>query len=591
VQAHLDENHIAIITGEPGAGKTMLSKQIALEHVASGYEFLFSSGEVAEIESAIIPDKKQFILYDDFLGRNFLVALEKNQDSAIVALLERVRRSNNLRIVLTSRTTILNRGKKLGDQFEIHSIDRHEHEIEVTAFSRIEKAHILYNHIWHSLLDIEFIDEIYDSNRYLAIIDHQNFNPRLISFLFDRLKIPPGMPPSSYWKYVQERLENPEDIWRKFIDDQISDLERVALLITTFYRSGIEEECLYDTLSSLATSSRYNKLSPFLSSRMMMVRSLESICGSLLSRIRYNDGKIRYDLFTPSIGDYILRNYFVDRDLVKELAVAAWSDQSVITIKDLVRSELLTECDGHNILLELLDRAYNESVAIAPNEGAQNLKLGLLINLAYENLDNASKPKLLSFIDDALVMDLSNLALYRLSKLVLAAINTGVNISPKSVVQFVEHYLDNAEDEADFDSINDVISLFDLSYADFEDLWKERAQAVIASELEESDALQDFFSEIGLTLGLDEDGIVIFPDGYQDLVIERLKEYVIQLGSDFGVMLDSDEIRSLVEGVDIEGRADSFLVPSEPDDDWRMYSENNTNSNSDSGIHELFERS
>ena len=47
----------------------------------------------------------------------------------------------------------------------------------------LDKAKILYNHIWFSQLEDGYIDEIYRNKRYLNIIKHDNYNPYVMQVL------------------------------------------------------------------------------------------------------------------------------------------------------------------------------------------------------------------------------------------------------------------------------------------------------------------------------------------------------------------------------------------------------------------------
>lgn len=109
----LEENHSVIISGEPGIGKTFLASQLAAEYAANEFEFVVISGSIEEAESVMEPSKKQLFFFDDFLGRNYLTAINFNNDSKIVNFIKRVKRAANTRFLLTSRTSVFNQGKRL----------------------------------------------------------------------------------------------------------------------------------------------------------------------------------------------------------------------------------------------------------------------------------------------------------------------------------------------------------------------------------------------------------------------------------------------------------------------------------------------
>jgi len=107
----------------------------------------------------------------------------------------------------------LNQGKQLSDKFEIGGIDRREFELRVGSLSDLDKARVLYNHVWYTDLDESFVDELYKDKRYQKIINHRSFNPRLISFITDSKRLG-GVTPAGYWTHIEGALSNPRGIWR-----------------------------------------------------------------------------------------------------------------------------------------------------------------------------------------------------------------------------------------------------------------------------------------------------------------------------------------------------------------------------------------
>lgn len=55
--------------------------------------------------------------------------------------------------------------------------------IDLDSMSNIEKGEILYNHIYFKRLPSEFFFEIKKDKRYINIINHKNYNPRIIEFV------------------------------------------------------------------------------------------------------------------------------------------------------------------------------------------------------------------------------------------------------------------------------------------------------------------------------------------------------------------------------------------------------------------------
>jgi len=72
----LESLHSVIVTGEPGIGKTTLADHLCLFYIINKYEFFYIENSLSEAESVYDRGKKQIFYFDDFLGRNYLSALD-----------------------------------------------------------------------------------------------------------------------------------------------------------------------------------------------------------------------------------------------------------------------------------------------------------------------------------------------------------------------------------------------------------------------------------------------------------------------------------------------------------------------------------
>lgn len=351
----LETLHSVVITGEAGIGKTSLADQLAHHYIAEGYELCVIENDVSEAEGRFEKGKKQVFYFDDFLGRNYLMAIEGHRDSHVLNFLDRVSRDKTKRFILTSRSTVLSQGKQHSDLLYIKKIDKKEYEITIQSLSVLDRAKILYNHIWHSGLSEEHIAELYVDRRYLKIANHRNFNPRLISFITDPDRVS-SVKPKEYWDYITDRLDNPKDIWADVYDNQIDELTRQTVCLLVFNGSSIAEENLRAPLYKIAISE--GVISPSNASSRY-TNMLRAAVGTVLQRnIGGNDGVAKLDLFNPSVADFILGRCLDDAHAMQLYFL------SLNTLESLRNLKSLNQNDGlkNEIYFEVLKKLSCEKI-------------------------------------------------------------------------------------------------------------------------------------------------------------------------------------------------------------------------------------
>lgn len=324
----LEDKHSLIITGAPGVGKTSLADQLCQYYVAHEFELCLIENSLNEAEAHFNEERKQVFYFDDFLGRNFLLALNHHQDSQVVNFISRVKKDPKKRFILTSRSNILNQGKYLSDLFVIKELDRNEYEVSIASLSGYDKAKILYNHIWFGQLDDGYIDEIYKEKRYKEIINHKNYNPRLISFITDSHRLE-EVNHDNYWSYIEETLDNPQGIWKNVFDVQLDELSRHIVVAVSIHGQSISEESLKEFYMRLKVS----RLCSGSSATFDTV--IRVLVGALLNRNVINRNNITYNLFNPSIADYVLSSYLDDINYLEELLTCLKTPAAIDNINSL----------------------------------------------------------------------------------------------------------------------------------------------------------------------------------------------------------------------------------------------------------------
>ncbi|UXC28775.1 restriction endonuclease [Aliarcobacter butzleri] len=371
----LEKSNIIIIAGEPGIGKTTLAENLSLHYMARDFK-LYDIDNINDAFSIFNKEEKQVFYFDDFLGENYLNAIENKQATNIVKFMNNIKKDKTKIFILTSRTNIFNQGLALSDIFRSKNMENEEFIIKIESLKDIDKAHILYNHIWHSDLDEEFIDEIYVDKRYKQIINHKNFNPRLIEFILDIKKIQLGqIEAKNYWSYIMEKLDNPKDVWQNTFDTQSDDFTRAIVMLTVFNGNKIEEDKLrnsYDRYIKLAELTNNSHISKEFDS------IIEEVVKYFLNKYLkfYIDGReyipfihnkdeaiqiIEYNLFNPSIADYILNKYKNNQKVLIDIFKSLQTFKALETMFSLYSRNYMQ----HELYKEILVSIdYNENTNI-----------------------------------------------------------------------------------------------------------------------------------------------------------------------------------------------------------------------------------
>lgn len=384
----LEKLHALIITGEPGIGKTTLADHLCLNYAINGYQLCYIEDSITEAEELFNKEKKQLFYFDDFLGRNYLMALGRHEDSHVINFIKRISKSKNKRFILTSRSTVLNQGKRLSDLFRVENIDRNEYELNIKDLSGLEKAKILYNHIWFSKLEPQFIDELYVDKRYKKIIDNENYNPRLISFVTDAHKIA-NIDSQEYWNYIENTLENPADIWSHVYDNQLDEHSRILVLLVSFNGKSIKEG---DLKQSFLNYSNNNYSTAGVAEFNL---SIKLAVGSVLNRI-ITSGRddVTYDLFNPALGDYLLYRYCEDENILFEVFKALCTIDSLENIKSLLDNSIIDKTIVKAVQARLFCYHLSHNV---PDFSSYIVKL-VFLTITNVKLEDTSLDKLKSWL-------------------------------------------------------------------------------------------------------------------------------------------------------------------------------------------------
>jgi hypothetical protein len=226
----LDKHHFCIIAGIPGIGKTILAEMLCLYFIDQGYEMVSISTDISEAWSLDHVDPKRIYYYDDFLGQTSLAdKLNKNEDQKLLDFIYTIRQSKTSKLILTTREYILNQARLIYEKIAREKFDGETCVIDLSKYSRLNRAKILFNHIYFSELPKAYKQTLLNGKNYIRIIDHKNYNPRIIDLMTQPSRLY-HIEPNDYFNAFQANLENPLEIWRHAFEEQLSRESRNLLL-------------------------------------------------------------------------------------------------------------------------------------------------------------------------------------------------------------------------------------------------------------------------------------------------------------------------------------------------------------------------
>jgi adenylate kinase family enzyme len=247
----LKKNGFLILSGNPGVGKTTLADMLSFNYIANGYSFYEISENIEEAEKVFEKDKKQIFYYDDFLGRNFLErSLTKNEDRRLLNFIDKITSMSNKKFILTTREYILRQAQMKYDLLNDSKIDLNKHIVNVEKYNKYIKAKILYNHLFFSSVPLEYIQNIKQFKNYKRIINHENYNPRLINLMTNRILLE-KVSSDTYADEFIRKLNYPDEIWKEAFENTISDYSQWILYALLVMGEKVEKSELEGCFNNL----------------------------------------------------------------------------------------------------------------------------------------------------------------------------------------------------------------------------------------------------------------------------------------------------------------------------------------------------
>lgn len=287
----LNESNVVVITGSPGVGKSLLAEVLVLEHWHKGWQVIQVSSDINEAWELIQPKRHQIFLYDDFLGETDVSERSaKNEDSRIVRFMQHVSHDQTKRLVMTTRSQVLRQATFRRDTLRRGSFSVNECVVDVTEYGDLDKARILYNHLYFSRLERDVVRDFVLRRCYWQVINHPNFSPRIIEQIVRRRYTAA----EDLADALMQVLDRPVELWGTMFFTVLSEVaRRIVLSLVTFGSSPGDD---------IVRAASIKDASPI--DYTQALKALEGTFISIEKRTRGVGSSISYA--NPSIRDFVL---------------------------------------------------------------------------------------------------------------------------------------------------------------------------------------------------------------------------------------------------------------------------------------------
>ncbi len=225
----LMKNRYVIISGIPGIGKTTLSRMLVNYLLGKGYEEFVMLETIGDAAQKLAVGKKQVFFYDDFLGSTFFQNDEKGFDRKLVSFIDKVKHENDKIFILSTREYIFAEAKQYYDVFQTSNVELAKCVLDLSDYTESIRAEILYNHLSAAELPQPYIRALLYERRYLRIIKHPNFNPRIIETFLNSQIYKSVIPDQFVSKFI-DFFNKPLSVW-DIAFNQLAPIAKYALFV------------------------------------------------------------------------------------------------------------------------------------------------------------------------------------------------------------------------------------------------------------------------------------------------------------------------------------------------------------------------
>ncbi|MEU3114253.1 restriction endonuclease [Micromonospora chalcea] len=320
----LEDNHLVVLTGPPGVGKSMLAEMLALAHWYEDWQIVPIEADVDEAWEAYKPRRKQVFLYDDFLGQTDVSERRARKDSWLVRFMDRVARTPNKRLVMTTRSQILKQTALISEPIARTDFRVLECVVQIADYGPVQRARMLYNHLYFSTLPRDVVRDYSSGSLYWDVVQHKNFSPRIVELVIKRSY----SSADELKDALNHTLEHPLDLWGITFHTSLSDLaQRVVLTLASFAVAGVLSDKLKGLVQEGARPTEYSNALRVLEGTFIQIRPSP-------------DGEPMVSYANPSVRDFVLAYLNEESDYLLTLISSSKHLGQIKTLLEYATSEV-----------------------------------------------------------------------------------------------------------------------------------------------------------------------------------------------------------------------------------------------------------
>jgi hypothetical protein len=125
--------------------------------------------------------------------------------------------------------------------------------VSLADYTRAHRARVLFNHLYFSNLPESRLQKLVERRIYRRIVEHQHFNPRIVEGISNYANSK-AMSDEEYLEYIQQRFDDPQDVWEHPFRYQISPTARRLLILLWSFGKHVELDELKAALKRMDSS-------------------------------------------------------------------------------------------------------------------------------------------------------------------------------------------------------------------------------------------------------------------------------------------------------------------------------------------------